>query len=302
MSDFEFNSSESETDNSDVDLQEALAHGVLKPGLNKIESKRQFPNDTKGLLQKQKEMSLDLPWLETLDCVNLPAPIAPEMQVRVTEHEEKRQNQLKNNRKLPQYDPSEDPIINEFKRELIFQRQAQGAVLQCFPRLHAFGIPTKRPEDYFAEMVKTDEHMQKIRERLLKEQAGKQQSERVKQLRMQRKEGKALQTQAKIERQKEKKDMLNQVKKVRKGLTNDTSFLEGGKRKGALEKRNMKNKKFGFGGKKRGLKENSKESSANMDDYYRGKSGKGKKTGKGKVVNKRPGKNRRMRNKVKGKK
>ena len=30
------------------------------------------------------------------------------------------------------------------------------------PKLHKLGIPTKRPEDYFAEMVKTDEHMQRV--------------------------------------------------------------------------------------------------------------------------------------------
>ena len=30
------------------------------------------------------------------------------------------------------------------------------------PKLHKLGIPTKRPDDYFAEMVKTDEHMQRV--------------------------------------------------------------------------------------------------------------------------------------------
>jgi hypothetical protein len=30
------------------------------------------------------------------------------------------------------------------------------------PRLKSMNIPTKRPEDYFAQMAKTDEHMQKV--------------------------------------------------------------------------------------------------------------------------------------------
>jgi len=41
-------------------------------------------------------------------------------------------------------------------------RQAQAAVLEGIPRLHKLHIPTKRPEDYFAEMVKSDEHMKKV--------------------------------------------------------------------------------------------------------------------------------------------
>jgi len=41
-------------------------------------------------------------------------------------------------------------------------RQAQTAVLLGLPRLQAQGLPTKRPEDYFAQMVKSDEHMKKV--------------------------------------------------------------------------------------------------------------------------------------------
>lgn len=41
-------------------------------------------------------------------------------------------------------------------------RQAQAAVVKGIERLHKLGIPTKRPEDYFAEMAKSDEHMKKV--------------------------------------------------------------------------------------------------------------------------------------------
>lgn len=50
-----------------------------------------------------------------------------------------------------------------------------------------------RPDDYFAEMAKTDEHMQKVRKHLLAKQEGQAKSERMKQLREQRKLGKQLQ-------------------------------------------------------------------------------------------------------------
>lgn len=41
-------------------------------------------------------------------------------------------------------------------------RQAQAAVLQAIPKLSKLGIQTKRPMDYFAEMAKSDNQMQKV--------------------------------------------------------------------------------------------------------------------------------------------
>lgn len=40
--------------------------------------------------------------------------------------------------------------------------QAQIAAKEALSRLRDLGIPTERPDDYFAEMVKTDVHMQKV--------------------------------------------------------------------------------------------------------------------------------------------
>ena len=55
-----------------------------------------------------------------------------------------------------------ESIHNDFKRELIFYRQAQATVLEVLPRLQSMGVPTKRPEDYFAQMAKSDDHMNKV--------------------------------------------------------------------------------------------------------------------------------------------
>jgi len=44
----------------------------------------------------------------------------------------------------------------------VSHRQAQAAVLEGIARLHSLNIATKRPDDYFAEMVKSDEHMKKV--------------------------------------------------------------------------------------------------------------------------------------------
>lgn len=250
--------------------------------------------------------------MEVLECVNKQAPLAPELAAQILTQEQKRENELKNNKKLKQFQPNEDPVLNDFKREMMFLRQAQATVMEAIPKLQALGLPTKRPDDYFAEMAKTDAHMQKVRENLMRKQAQQQQSERVKQLRQQRKEGKALQIQLKLQRQQEKKETLEQVKKFRKGVSKNMDFLDN-KQKGiskkALEKRKMRDKKFGFGGKKRGLKKNTRDSAADVSEYEQtGKpnKAKGKKfnnkahKSNPKAKGKRLGKSRRA--KVKGKK
>lgn len=256
------------------------------------------------------EIKLNLPWIETLDLINKQAPLAPELAAKMLETEQRRANQLQNNAKLPNINAAQDPVINDFKREMMFHRQAQATVMEALARLKEMGIVTKRPDDYFAEMAKTDEHMQKVRDALMKRQAEEQRREKVRELRIQRKEGKAIQQQIKLKRQEEKKNMLDQVKKVRKGVSSNLDFLEGNpkgdkkemgiskKSRKAMEKRKMKNSKYGFGGKKRGMKRNTKDSANDVSEY--------KRPGKPKLSNagaaKRLGKNRRQKVKAKGRK
>merc|ERR1712108_126313 len=84
-------------------------------------------------------------------------------------------------------------------------------------------------------------------------------------------------------RQKEKKDMLDQVKKFRKGRADSIDFLDGeegfggggdkSNKKGPganpAERRKFKDKKFGFGGKKKGMKANTKDSVNDTTSYRR---------------------------------
>lgn len=79
-----------------------------------------------------------------MDCTNKEAPLAPELAVQMLSQEQKRKNQLENNKKLPQLSASEDPVLNDFKRELSFHRQAQAAVVEAIPKLKALGLSTKR--------------------------------------------------------------------------------------------------------------------------------------------------------------
>ncbi|XP_020711939.2 probable rRNA-processing protein EBP2 homolog [Athalia rosae] len=253
--------------------------------------------------RKVLEFKLTLPWIERLDIVNAPAPLAPELALQMQEHEVRRAKQMQGNKKLPQFTPSEDPVLNDFKRETMFHRQAQAAVMEGIVKLKKLGIVTKRPDDYFAEMAKTDEHMQKVRENLMKKQVEAQRSERIRQLRQQRKIGKQMQIESKLKKHAEKKKMLDEVKKYRKGIRNDLDFLDDKKKpsskkdgsrltdKKAQAKLRMKNSKYGFGGKKRGSKQNTKSSAADVSEWKRpGKPKKGKSDG----AKQRPGKNRRV--------
>lgn len=80
--------------------------------------------------------------------------------LQLEETQNLRQNVLKNSKNSGSIE--EDPVLNDFKREMMFHRQAQAAVLESFPRLKSLGVLTKRPDDYFAQMAKSDEHMQKV--------------------------------------------------------------------------------------------------------------------------------------------
>ncbi|XP_017784580.1 PREDICTED: probable rRNA-processing protein EBP2 homolog [Nicrophorus vespilloides] len=292
--DFAMESSDSEY--GDNELQQAFAEGKLKPGLNIPEElKKPIVNNVVGLVNALKTFKKKLPWIEILDSVNGLAPIAPEMAAKLLTNEQKRANELQNNKKLPQFKPEEDPVLNDFKRETMFHRQAQACVLDCFPKLKAMGMPCLRPDDYFAQMAKTDDHMQKIRTKLMEQEEQQKRSEKVKQIRLHKQQGKAIANETRVKRIAEKRELMNNLKKAKKGKGADLSFLENGKKpmKTLSNSRVKRNEKYGMGGKKKGSKRNTKESSGE----YGSKKGAHNKGSN----NKRPGKGRRMTQKRKGK-
>merc|ERR550519_1505829 len=212
----------------------------------------------------------------------------------------------------------EDVVHNDFKREMMFYRQAQAAVLEAIPRLHSMNIKTKRPDDYFAQIAKSDEHMNKIRAKLLSKEQGQERAEKISKLRELKKYGKKVQIEVQQKRQKDKKEMMDEMKKIRKGQGGNMEFLENGGGGANAGKRQAKDKKFGFGGKKRGMKRNDKKSADDVSSFrpfnkgaaggqkgtgggFKGGKGGfkgGKKLGKG--AKSRPGKSKRQ--KIKNKK
>jgi len=304
---------------SDEELQEAFAAGLLKPGLHRAVpesgAKKVFVNNVDGLKQKLAELQAPVKsfnWIERLDHVVLKsAPLAPELALKEADL----------SKKAGKADAGSD-VHNDFQREMTFYRQAQATVLEVLPRLQSMGVPTKRPQDYYAQMAKTDDHMQKIREKLVSKQLADERLEKVKKLREMKKFGKKVQIEVQQKRQKEKKDMLDQVKKFRKGQADSIDFLDGeegfggggdknnkkgGQGSNPAERRKFKDKKFGFGGKKKGMKANTKDS-VNDTTSYRRPSAKGgiKQRGKpggsggGGAGKKRPGKSKRQKSKSRG--
>ncbi|KAF9113824.1 rRNA-processing protein and EBNA1-binding protein ebp2 [Mortierella sp. AM989] len=192
-------------------------------------------------------------------------------------------------------DPDDD-----LNREIAFYNQALEAAIFGRERIRKEGGVFERPGDYFAEMIKSDEHMAKIRQKLLDENASIQASERAKAQRDLKKFGKKVQTEKRLEREKAKADALDKItalKKKRQGNDNsanaDDEFdvaLESddeemkayktsgqggnkGKKRSASStpesrgKRLKKDQKFGFGGKKRHEKSNTADSSADVSGF-----------------------------------
>jgi len=310
---------------SDEELQEALAAGLLKPGLNTVltqkESSKPKTNNIEGLRQKLAELRQDQPWIERLDMGNKPAPLAPELAYQEDQHAKRREKLLKNTKHSVAL--ADDPVHNDYKREMLFYRQAQATVIESLARLKNMGLPTKRPDDYFAQMMKSDDHMQKIRTKLAQKQEEEERVQKVRKLRELKKFGKQVQVEVQQKRHKEKREMMEQVKQFRKGKSDKIDFLDEieatkGKKKfdpkqqsqhdktkgkpdnfkknfNDNNKRNFKDKRFGFGGKKKGSKANTKSSANDVSEYH--KNGGGRKGGKkmgGK--NKRVGKDRRKMN------
>ena len=194
---------------------------------------------------------------------------------------------------------------NDLDRELSFYRQSLAAAIRGRELALAAKVSFSRPNDYFAEMVKTDEHMERVRQRLLDESASIKASEDAKRQRELKKYGKKIQTEKLFERQRSKRDMqekVNALKRKRQtGLDMDDDEFDVqleealGERKAAQrtqrgpnKKRQYRDEKYGFGGKKRHNKSNTAESTDQVGPSRR-KPGSRPKGGKAK----RPGKARR---------
>lgn len=115
------------------------------------------------------------------------------------------------------------PDINDdLTRELAFYKQCLDAATRGRALLVKEGVPFSRPADYFAEMVKTDEHMGKIRKKLTDEEAGKRAATEARKQRDLKRFGKQVQVAKLQERDKAKRDTLDKINLLKRS----TSFSQ----------------------------------------------------------------------------
>jgi rRNA-processing protein EBP2 len=107
-------------------------------------------------------------------------------------------------------------VSDDLNRELAFYAQSLSAVKEARVLLRAEGVPFSRPKDYFAEMVKADEHMAKIKAKLVEEAAGKKAAAEARKQRDLKKFGKQVQIAKLQERDKERKQTMEKIKVLKR--------------------------------------------------------------------------------------
>jgi rRNA-processing protein EBP2 len=107
-------------------------------------------------------------------------------------------------------------VSDDLKRELAFYSQSLEAAKRARELLRAEGVSFSRPGDYFAEMVKDDGHMEKVRGKLVEEATAKRAAAEARKLRDLKKFGKQVQVAKLQERQKIKRETLEKIKVLKR--------------------------------------------------------------------------------------
>lgn len=110
-------------------------------------------------------------------------------------------------------DPNDDLI-----REQEFYKVARAAAVQARSLLKKEDVPFTRPGDYFAEMVKSEGHMEKIHKKQYDEAADRKGREAARKLRDAKKFGKQVQVAKEQERAKQKRETLDKIKDLKRSM------------------------------------------------------------------------------------
>jgi len=172
-----------------------------------------------------------------------------------------------------------ETVDDDLQREFSFYTRALQSATIAEEHLQAASVPYIRPDDYFAEMLKSDKHMLKVKAQLLKNKQKIESSENAKRQRELKKLGKQVQVERTKEKAMKKNAQLATVKKWRTqrkqgnaddfdvALLDEAARLDGkGKRPAPNARRQLKNKKFGSGPVKRN-KHNTVESTMSMKSF-----------------------------------
>jgi len=184
------------------------------------------------------------------------------------------------------------------KLEGAFIDLANDAVKEAYRRLKVMKVPSSRPTDFYAEMLRTDQQMFKVRERAVEEQRRIKIVETRKKAQSAKKFAKSVKVKKLESKAGEKRKTLEEIADWRNQRKKDKSSADdqdledildkqGGKGEGKRKKdkkvsakQAAKDAKFGRGGKKKRRKQNTSDSFSDMSSSPWAK-GKGKGKGKG---------------------
>ena len=107
-------------------------------------------------------------------------------------------------------------VNDDLTRELAFYKQCLDAAKEGINLLKKEGVPVSRPIDYFAEMVKSDEHMGKIKQKMTDDATNRKAAAEARKQRDLKKFGKQVQIAKLQERDKAKRDTLDKISLLRK--------------------------------------------------------------------------------------
>jgi rRNA-processing protein EBP2 len=111
-------------------------------------------------------------------------------------------------------------ISDDLQRETALLGQSLGAARRGRALLKTEGVPFSRPNDYFAEMVKPDAHMEKVKAKMVEEASARKASAEARKLRELKKFGKQVQVAKLQERAKAKKETLEKIKTLKRSTYN----------------------------------------------------------------------------------
>lgn len=126
--------------------------------------------------------------------------------------------------------PIEADVNDDTKRELSFETAALKSVAAAVEIFKKIKYQYRRPDDYFVEMQKTDNHMYKVREILEKQRTNVLEKEERRKRKYAKKVGKHTEAQIMQERQKKKKEVLRKVEEFktnrRRGSRDEIDFSD----------------------------------------------------------------------------
>lgn len=226
---------ESDTDSeSEVDMEEKIERkpkSILKKTENRRKQRLAEANENEDEAEEESDIALsdleDLPEEEREDLFvktklsinNQPALLAAVKRISIPKDSS---TSFATHQTVVSSEPTEpkiEDISDDLQRELQLYSQSLDAAKKARALLKAEGLPFSRPKDYFAEMVKDDGHMEKVKAKLVEEATAKKASAEARKLRDLKKFGKQVQVAKLQERAKEKRETLEKIKALKKSTS-----------------------------------------------------------------------------------